>query len=524
MQQDANTDSRIGWVEASGCTHIFRTLRMAVSPGQLGIAFVSIVLTLILGGVLDFLWLQAGAGVEPDAIETYMRGESIVFDATPPDDQTADAEEASHKANTETPTGVHGVFDVFWAHEKEAALGLLEASIPYASRVARSSVGPCVMPNIQEGTLESLRRLAYGPCWMLRTHLGYSILFFVGTLIIWSWGGGSICRMTALQFAREERITVSEAHAFTRKRLFSGFVAAPCIPLVLVLIIMLLLVVGGLVLRLPVVGDLLSGLVFFLAILGGLAGAVFAIGIVAGGPLFWPAVAVEDQDGFDSFARALSYALTKHWKTALYGAIALVFTGVCWVGAHLFTVLALAMTRAGVGFGTAPFGLWEHEGVSKLDWVWPVAEAGRLYTPPDWSQLSWDWRFSALMIGFFVLMVIGVLWSFLASMFFTNSTVVFFLLRRDVDGTDLEDVAVDELAEGEDLPDYIEETGTPERSESAIHEPVSESTDQQGVPGDPPEPAGELPGQRDKPAEQDSASKKEADATDQSKTDDRKED
>jgi len=520
MQQDANTDNTMGWVEASGCAHIFRTLRMAVSPGQLGIAFVSIALTLILGGVLDFLWLQAGAGVERDAIETYMRGESAVFDM----EQTADAEGALQDADTDKPVDAHGVFDVFWAHEKGAALGLLEASIPYASRVARSSAGPVAMPNIQEGTMESLRRLAYGPWWMLRTHLGYFILFSVGALIIWSWGGGSICRMTALQFAREERITVSEAHTFTRGRLFSGFVAAPCIPLVLVLIVMLLLVVCGLVLRLPIVGDLLSGLGFFLAILGGLASAVFVIGIVAGGPLFWPAVAVEDQDGFDSFARALSYALTKPWKTVLYGAISLVFVGVCWVGAHLFTVLALAMTRAGVGFGTAPFGLWEHEGVSKLDWVWPATEAGRLYTPPDWSQLSWNWCFSALMIGFFVLMVIGVLWSFLASMFFTNSTVIFFLLRRDVDGIDLEDVAVDELAEYEDLPDCSGELDTPEKSGSAIPEPVSGSSDQQGTASDPLQRAGTLPTEDDKPAEQDSAPKEEPGAADRSETDDRKED
>ena len=78
---------------------------------------------------------------------------------------------------------------------------------------------------------------------------------------------------------------------------------------------------------------------------------------------------------------------------------------------------------------------------------------------------------SAFFVGLYVAIVIGLMWAFLASFYYTACTVVYFLLRRDVDGADLEDVF---------LADEIDETGAPlvrEPARSAISLPVVERPD-----------------------------------------------
>lgn len=72
--------------------------------------------------------------------------------------------------------------------------------------------------------------------------------------------------------------------------------------------------------------------------------------------------------------------------------------------------------------------------------LWPLSGPHSLHAWPDWSQLGYLERFSALAIGINVLLVIAATWAFLASFYFCASTVVYFLLRRDVDGADIGDV------------------------------------------------------------------------------------
>ena len=54
------------------------------------------------------------------------------------------------------------------------------------------------------------------------------------------------------------------------------------------------------------------------------------------------------------------------------------------------------------------------------------------------------WLCSRRACSLSLLVVIGLMWAFLASFYFSGSTVIYFLLRRDVDGTDLEEVHTDD--------------------------------------------------------------------------------
>ncbi|MGB2987907.1 MAG: hypothetical protein WBE26_18720, partial [Phycisphaerae bacterium] len=232
-----------------------------------------------------------------------------------------------------------------------------------------------------------------------------------------------------------------------------------------------------------VLGDLIGGVAFPLAILGGFVISILLLGMLVGGSLFWPAVAVEGSDAFDSFSRGLSYPLSKPWKTILYAIITIIYASICWVFVNLFTFCMLAITRAVVGFGTSPLGWWsrgqEGEAVSKLDLLWPFSGPNALYAWPQWQELAWYEYFSAFFIGVYVLITIGLMWSFLASFYFSASTTIYYLLRRDVDGTDHEDVYLKEEEEEEPViggpTTQAPETETPSESAADVSSPGVEN-------------------------------------------------
>lgn len=425
-----------GWLEAGGLRHILRTLGMALHPAKLGLALAAIILTFVLGGFLDWVW-PSGSRVDATAVTRLINSCQL--------GQTY-----------EEPKGSLGLFHVWRAHERSCVLGLLGSLIPGSSVVVAMPAGGAFESHAHSGVLHSLRGMGYGMWWLLRYHTIFFLLFIGGALVIWAWAGGAICRVAALQFTRDEKLTMKQSLSFSREKLFGGFVLAPCIPVAFMLIAAVFLAAGGILLRVPVLGDLIAGPAFVLAIVGGIVIAILLLGLIVGGSLFWPAVAVEATDAFDSFSRSLSYAFSKPWKAVWYALLATVFAGICWIVVNLFTFLALSFTRALVGFGTSPFGWWSRgEGdahVRKLDLLWPPAGPGSLYSWPDWSQLSWYEYFSAFFIAVYVLIFIGLMWAFLASFYFSASTIIYILLRRDVDGTDLAEVHTDEDETGGDSP------------------------------------------------------------------------
>ncbi len=414
MARELQTEDRGGWVEAIGLQQIVRTLGMAISPGKLGLALIAIIATLGLGALLDLLWSGSG-GVGASAIDEFIVARQL-------------------DVSYDEPDGSSGMFEVWRNHEQHCIEGFLGAVVPPG---ASSTVA-----------WNNLSGLFHGVWWLASQHIVYFVLLAAGSLLIWSVLGGAICRMAAMEFTREEKPTIKQALAFSRKNLFGGFFLAPCVPLAFIAVTIVLLLLGGMLLRVPILGDLISGLAFFLAIIGGFVIAVLLLGLAIGGSLFWPTVAAEGSDAFDAFSRGLSYTLSKPWKTVIYAVITVVYAAVCWLLAKLFTSMALTVTRAIVALGASWFGLWgrgtEAEPTGKLDLLWPLAGHGLPYARPEWSQLAWYEYFSAFVISAYVLLAIGLLWAFLCSFYFSGSTVVYFLLRRDVDGTDLEEVYEEE--------------------------------------------------------------------------------
>jgi hypothetical protein len=418
-----------GWLEKSGLPHIFRVLGMAVHPAKLGVALAAIFLTFAFGGLLDVVW---PGGVSADAIDRFILARQTNVGYEPAD-------------------GEQGVFGVWIAHERRCVQGLLGSSVPGVSLAAETPVGRFVEAHARYQPIRNFASMIDGVIWLVQEHFLFFVIFGLGALLIWSLAGGAICRIAAVEFARDEKLTMKQAVVYAWERLFSGFFLAPCIPLILAALTALLLIIGGLLLRIWLVGDIIGGLLFFLAIIGGFIIALLLVGLAVGGSLFWPAVATESSDAFDAFQRGVSYPLTKAWKAIWYAVVMVVFAGVCWLVVNLFTYFGLATARYCVAIGTAPFG-WFSRGdgehpISKMELLWPMVGPHKLYGWPEWSSLSWNEYVSAVLIGLSVLVVIGLMWSFLAAFYFSGSTVIYFLLRRDIDGTDLEELFLeDELA------------------------------------------------------------------------------
>ena len=435
MAENGKHATPVNWLEASGLPYIARTFATVLQPSRLGIALVCLLATLLLGWVLDAVWKQMGRGVEPDAIKTYRIARQADREIPgPPTGETPKKDKAKS-----------GVFEVWSLHEKNCVLGLMSSAVPGAEMVAAGSpveaylhqhTGPAT-------TLGSLAEMAYGVLWLAQTHPCYFVFFAVGALLNWSLGGGALCRIAAVQFAREEKLSVGQAFSFARTRWFGSLFLAPVLPLLFMLGVMVLMVLGGMVLWIPIFGDLVAGGAFILALLGGFVIALLLLGLLAGGSLLWPTVAAEGSDAFDAFSRSVSYVLSRPWKTMLYLIIALVYGSLCWLFVRLITFAALKFTHIVVGYGTSFFGATS----DKVDRLWPMAGLGQLHTAPDWSQLSWYESISAFFIWIAVLLVVALMWSFLVSFYFTASTVIYFLLRRDVDHIDLEDIYLDEEPE-----------------------------------------------------------------------------
>ncbi len=414
MSDASTTVSPCERFPGADCVKIFGAFRMARQPGKILVALLGLVATLVWGSLLDRIWIGAKKGVDPEVIAAYSTARTLDI-------------------HFQEKEGRAGIYEVYSRHLRGRVHTIVKSPIPAADTVLE--IG---------GICRATR-------WMLRYHPWFSLLFFPGLLLIWSCAGGMICRMAAVDFARGESINPRESFAFVKRHYWGGFLLAPIAPVIGMVFVGLLLLVGGLVLAIPWAGDILGGLFFFLALIGGLAIAVLLVGLSAGGVLFWPAIAVEGSSSFDAFATGFHYVYTRPWRAAWYGLVAFVYGAVCWLVVNFFAHLTLLATHKCVGIGAAAASRTIHgEELAKLEAIWPYEFLGPAFPAVAWQGGDW---ISGLLIFIWVCLLIGLVWSFLVSYFFSAGTTIYFLLRRAVDLTDYEQI--------EEVEEYVQEAPSP---------------------------------------------------------------
>jgi len=268
-------------------------------------------------------------------------------------------------------------------------------------------------------------------------------------LLIWSFFGGAILRSAAIEFCKDDRIDVGEATAFSRKKLWSFF-WAPLVPVIGIVVLWLCIYIGGLVGRIPVIGPLAVGIFFFLALLAGFLIVLMLIGGLFGFPLMGPTIAVEGTDAFDAVSRSFSYVYGRPWRYVWYTLVGLAYGLVCVGFVVVFTLALLKVVFAAGGAGMGKS--FDH-----------IAHMLRYFETPGSDASAGLW---VSICGWLILLAAVVVWGmvvgFAVSLCHTLATIKYCLLRKDVDGTEVSEVYLEE--EEEEFP---EEAPTGESQEAA---------------------------------------------------------
>jgi hypothetical protein len=420
---------RICWSECFGFVRIFRSFGISIGWSKLVLAFAGILVTCAGGKVLDTIWPKASQALCITDGENHFSELNKFIEP----DATRQSVQAWIKEHSKMP-GSHreGMFSVFIMHIRSTVNALTVA-------IAQLDAGRF---------LHTIRDGLVGLAWLLVFHWFYAIVFSIFFLAVWGLFGGAIARLAAMHAAREERIPMTEGLRFSREKLLS-FMAAPLLPAGAIIVGGAVLAAGGLVGLIPGVGEIIVGALFFLALLAGLAIALISIGAVVGFPLMHPTIAVEGSDGFDAVSRTYAYVYQRPWHTALYMFVSLLYGAICLLFVKLIIRVSLIAVHFFVGltlnWGTAFASSKASKDVPKLDALW---------TPPtlDWgtpmigtfdasklANVSW---FGQLLMKLWVYAGWAFLGAFVVSFFYCASTIIYLLLRKEVDATDIEDVYI----------------------------------------------------------------------------------
>lgn len=270
---------------------------------------------------------------------------------------------------------------------------------------------------------------ARGLTW---TNLAYLLLCGLWAVAVWAFFGAAITRLAAVELAADERIGWVAMLSFARAKWLSFF-TAPLVSLSFVLLITIPIAVVAFILSWFGMGVFLLGIVWGLFLIGGVLMALLTLGLLFGWPLMWPTIATEGTDGFDAWSRSYSYVFERPLHYLFYVAVASVLGVLGWLLVANFTAGAIHLTYWAAHWGA---------GAARVE---AIATGS--------GDLGFMGSTGALLIRLWVgvLKIIAV--GFLFSYFWSASTAVYLLMRRKVDATEMDEVALeDEQEEPYGLP------------------------------------------------------------------------
>jgi hypothetical protein len=267
------------------------------------------------------------------------------------------------------------------------------------------------------------------------------LLLLVWTLVVWSIFGAAICRIAAVQVARNGNVGLIESLRFVGAR-YVSFFTSPVLPFLGVILIVVSCIVGAFLLRIPVV-NIAIGAVWILPILAGFVMVAALMGLAFGWPLMYAAIAAEATESFDALSRAFSYVLGRPWNYFFYAVCAALYGGVVMVFAVAFTHALVHMSQYATSWGypeTSSLYAFVPEAPGWRAAFGPaLVEDSSLISPPTGTV-----HFSALAVGFWTHLLFVGLVGFTFSYFWSQVTAIYFLLRCDVDETEMDEVYLEE--------------------------------------------------------------------------------
>ena len=263
------------------------------------------------------------------------------------------------------------------------------------------------------------------------------------SLAIWAFFGGAITRIAAVELACEERVGMAAAARYAWSK-WPSYFSGPLLPVIGALLAAVPVWLLGLLLWTGSPGVLLAALVWPLMLLAGLVMAMLLLGMIFGWPLMWGTISAEGSDSYDALGRCYSYVFRRPLQYLFYALVAAALGVAGWLLVRSFAAGVIGLTYWAVGCGA---------GQDKINAIIQGSES-----------LGSVGGFAAGVIRFWTgcvkLLAVGYIFGY----FWTASTGIYFLLRRDVDATEMDEVFLDEDASepGYGLPPLTtDETGAP---------------------------------------------------------------
>jgi len=394
---------------------------MAIQPTKLIIAFLAVGVICLAGWVMDF----SNTVVATRDIQGRITDSELQVYMTNPD-QLASYIESHNRDGART-----GVFSTLWGYLGTRFHNTLNSLFAFD------------FPGAAANVADSFKAAG----WAIRHHFVYSVIFFAIKLAVLSVAGGSLCRIAALQIAQGEKPGLSQSLHYGTKK-FASFLAAPLVPLGIIIFVGLSVWLLGLLGNIPWIGELLIGIFMPLTLVAGVLIAIVSIGTVAGFNLMFPAVAYDGSDCFDAVSRSFSYVYTKPWRMGFYSAVAAIYGAVCYIFIRFFVFLLLWGS-----WRFLQFGVWaasSSKEVNKLAAIWPQPSFINLLGSRIPASANWSESVATVIVHLFLLVIIGLLVSFIISFYFSASTIVYAALRNRVDCTALEEIYTDSEKETTD--------------------------------------------------------------------------
>jgi hypothetical protein len=192
------------------------------------------------------------------------------------------------------------------------------------------------------------------------------------------------------------------------------------------------------------------------------------LGLMFGWPLMWATISTEGTDSFDAISRSYAYVFQRPLRYLLYTVVAVVLGALGWLLVSNFAAGAIHLTYWAAS--------WVVEG-ERFAEVLPWGAGGDSLVD----------RVGIGIVHFWCDCVKIVAAGFLYSFFWSASTAIYFLLRRDVDATEMDEVfQEDQGEETYGLPSVEQDdTGAPviKSDEPAANADESETEESQAEEG-----------------------------------------
>lgn len=390
-------------------TRLLKTFRLSVGPSKLLTALAGIILICVFGWLMDACTKVSTP--DKDKAATMKPGVASIAEYATPSEWPMYKERENTYFVLEEFCKSRGVFSTLWNFTTARFNVTVVSLLKWHLSDVFFNLWLCVTSLV----------------WAIKFHPFYSVIFLTFSAVTMSLTGGAICRAAALEFARREKPGFTETIKFSWQKL-GGFLAAPSIPLAIMIAAGSGITALGLAGNIPNAGPMIIAVGIFAALILGLFISLFLVGTIIGSSLMFPAIAYEGSNGFDAISRAFAYAYAHPWAMTFYGLVASLYGAVSYLFVRFFAFLLLIITHT-----LLDIGVFNASGGDVLSKIWTKPEFFKLFRDNPEVSLTSIESASALLIKLAVLIIVALLIAFVVSFYFCASTIIYSLMRERVD-------------------------------------------------------------------------------------------